>query len=123
MPRALPMGVCTTSFLNGKCPGGRVGTFHVILQSKHHSISIDDSQYGCQCNHRECNQSDTHLASANPTQSVLHHQADEAVAVKHEIVAVARRVADYGVHAADLEVGREDDEVGVDAAQVVLPQL
>ena len=53
-------------------------------------------------------------------ESVLHNQADESIAVKHKVAATARGVSYDGVHPANLKVWREDDEVGIDATQVVL---
>ena len=53
-------------------------------------------------------------------EGVLHHQADESTAVKHKVAATARGVSYDGVHPADLKVWREDNEVGIDATQIVL---
>ena len=54
---------------------------------------------------------------------MLHHQPDEPIGVKHKVAPVARLAANDGVHAPDLKVGRQHDEVRVDPSQVVLTQL
>jgi hypothetical protein len=70
-------------------------------------------------------------AAAIPPQRHMHscerrggaHQAQQAVCVEHKVSVVGGVVADDCVHAADLEVGGDDLQVWVDAAQVVLLQL
>ena len=51
------------------------------------------------------------------------HQAQQAIGVKDKVVGGGLAVADDGVHAPDLEVGGDDLQVAVDAAQVRLLQL
>mmetsp|Transcript_2300 Transcript_2300/g.4679 ORF Transcript_2300/g.4679 Transcript_2300/m.4679 type:complete len:368 (+) Transcript_2300:929-2032(+) len=63
------------------------------------------------------------LREGQLAEAVLNHQADEAVGVEHKVRLGGVAVADGGVHAARLVVAREHVQVGVDAAQVVLPEL
>mmetsp|Transcript_1900 Transcript_1900/g.7569 ORF Transcript_1900/g.7569 Transcript_1900/m.7569 type:complete len:267 (-) Transcript_1900:531-1331(-) len=54
---------------------------------------------------------------------VLDDEPDEPVAVEDEIASVTPRAPYDGVHASDLEIRRQHDEVGVDPPQVVLTEL
>eukprot|EP00963_Diacronema_lutheri_P012380 scaffold1724_cov341-Pavlova_lutheri.AAC.56 len=53
----------------------------------------------------------------------LHHEPIEPVGVEDEVMLGRGLVSDVGVHASDLIIGRDDDEVGVDPPQVVLSEL
>ncbi len=51
------------------------------------------------------------------------HQAKQAVCVENEVCCFGFPVTDDGVHAPDLEVGGDDLQVVINAAQVRLLQL
>jgi len=54
---------------------------------------------------------------------MLHHEANDPVAVKHKVVAVARGIADDGVHAADLKVGRQDHQAAGSLRTTARPNI
>ena len=61
--------------------------------------------------------------AGHATATCFDHQTQQAVGVKDKVGGGGGAVADYGVHAADLEVAGDDLQVVEDSPQVVLLQL